>query len=250
MNQFARSQEVPDEIFAPPGAGLQPRRAIDPVDHLILHMDTEAVRDHLESRLIRVIDQVDQMYDLTPEQERKLELAGRGDIKRFFDRLAAMKKLFDRPEEDRVDDRVNRGDIQSLRQEFQRNYFEDDSLFSKTLKRMLTSEQHTRYEERDRVASYRTRVHWVLFPLDRELRLSRKQHQRLLDAIVKGTRPLEKYGELDDDAILLQASRLPEAQLRPIFDDAQWRRLKERFDQAKRMENILVERGYTARGKN
>ncbi len=260
MAQPARAQANPAEAFAPPGAGVQPRppgpvllevrRVVDPVDRASLDMDTEAIRDHLESRLIRVIDQVDQMYDLTAEQEKKLELAGRGEIKRFLDRCFEMKKRFDHPEEDHVVVNVNRRVLLALRQEYLRNHFEDDSLFAKTLKRILTPEQRARYEERDRVATYRTRVNWVLFPLSRELRLSREQHRRLLDVIAKETRPLEKYGELDEDAILLQASRLPEAQLKPIFDDAQWRRLSERFERARRMENVLVERGYTSRVRN
>ncbi len=258
--QNARSQAKPAEVIAPPAVGLQPRppgggldavrTAPDSFDLLILGGDVESARDRLEWRLIRVIDQVDQMYDLTPEQEKKLELAGRGDIKRFFDRVTEVKKQLDRPEENRVNLGLNARDLQSLRQEFRRDYLDDDSLFTKTLKRMLTPDQRTRYEDRERIASYRTRVNWVLFPLRRELGLSRKQHLQLLELLAKETRPLQKYGELDEDAILLQASRLPDARLKPIFDDDQWRRLKERFDRAKRLENTLVEKGYLARGGN
>jgi hypothetical protein len=246
----ARAQVMPAGAFVPPGGGVGLRQADVQVDFVVFGADAGAARDRLESRLIRVIDQVDQMYDLTPEQEKKLEVAGRGDIKRFFDRIAEMKRQFDQPEGDLVQNRVSQHDLHSLRQEFQQNHFDDNSLFSKTLKRMLTPEHRARYEERDRVATYRTRVNWVLFPLSRELGLSREQHRRLLDVIAKETRPLEKYGELDEDAILLQASRLAEVQLKPIFDDAQWRRLSERFDRARRMENILVERGYTSRVRN
>jgi hypothetical protein len=255
----ARAQAWPAEAFAPREAEVQMRRVerapaglqpgADPLDLLILGQGSESVRDRLESRLIRVIDQVDQMYDLTPEQEKKLEVAGRGDIKRFFDRFSALKKQLDQSEGDRIEIRLEAGDIESLRREYQRNYFDDDSLFSKTLKRMLTPEQRARYEDRDRVASYATRVHWVLMPLRRELGLSRRQHLQLLELIAKETRPLEKYGELDEDAILLQASRIPEARLRPIFDEAQWRRLGERFDRARLMENLLIEGGYLARGR-
>jgi hypothetical protein len=224
----------------------EPALAHDPSDLLILGVDDETVRDRLESRLIRVLDQVDQMYDLTPEQQKKLELAGRGDIKRFLDRVSELKTRLDQTEGDRIEVRLAAHDIASLRSEFQRNDFDDDTLFSKTLKRMLTPEQRARYEDRDRVAAYRTRVNWVLMPLRRELGLSRTQHLRLLELIAKETRPLRKYGELDEDAILLQASRLPATRLRPIFDEAQWRRLGKRFERARWMEGLLVEEGYLA----
>jgi hypothetical protein len=87
-------------------------------------------------------------------------------------------------------------------------------------------------------------VHWVVFPLDKQLRLSREQHRRFVATIVEKTRPLQRYGELEDEAILLQASELPEDTLKPIFTEAQWLMLRERFHQAKRQERILIEQGY------
>jgi hypothetical protein len=251
----APAQAMPAEPFAPPRRADEPRMdapapARDPSDILILGVDAETARDRLESRLIRVLDQVDQMYDLTPEQVTKLELAGRGEIKRFFDRFSEMKKQVDHSEGGRIEVRLAARDIESIRREFQRGYFDDDSLFSKMLKKMLTPAQRARYEDRDRVASYRTRVNWVLMPLRRELGLTREQHLRFLQVIAGETRPLQRYGELDEDAILLQASRLPEARLRPIFNDAQWRRLGKRFDRVKWMEGLLVEEGYLADGRD
>jgi hypothetical protein len=122
--------------------------------------------------------------------------------------------------------------------------FGDGSMFAKTLVRILTLDQRSRAREIERLATYKTRVHWVVLPLDKQLGLSREQHRRFVELIAKQTHPLERYGELDDDAVMLQASRLPEADLKPIFDDAQWHLLKGHFDQAKRIEKSLIEKGY------
>ena len=48
-------------------------------------------------------------------------------------------------------------------------------------------------------------------------------HQ-LAELLLKETRPPRKFGDAPDVALVLfQASRIPEAKIRPIFDDAQWR---------------------------
>jgi hypothetical protein len=74
--------------------------------------------------------------------------------------------------------------------------------------------------------------------------LSKEQHRRFVAVIVEETRPLKRYGELDDAAVMWQASRLPVAKLKPIFDDDQWRLLGERFVRAKMLEKTLVAQGY------
>ena len=43
---------------------------------------------------------------------------------------------------------------------------------------------------------------------------------------------------------MIQASRLPEGTLRPIFDDTQWRRLLAAFEEVKRFEDAVVTGGY------
>ena len=56
--------------------------------------DVDSARLLSESRLKSRIDYIDRLCSLTPDQRKKLELAGRGDIKRFFDQVAERKKEF------------------------------------------------------------------------------------------------------------------------------------------------------------
>ena len=67
--------------------------------------------------------------------------------------------------------------------------------------------------------------------------------------IVDETPPLRRYGDFDYDAIMFQLSRLSREKLRGALDEAQCRELTLRFDQARRMESILVSEGYLRREK-
>ena len=199
----------------------------------------DEARKRIESDLASAIHRADQMYRLTPEQKKKLELAGRSDTKRLFDRAEEAKEMLHR----------SPGEIHRILKEFQPfpnqiqlDLFGKKSMFAKTLKTTLTSEQRT-FHEQERLAFYRSRVEWMVPQIHHRLRLSDEQRRRFVDAIVEGTRPLEKYGKYDFLALLFQASRLPEAKLKPIFDEAQWRLLRQEFDFVRRQEKFLAQQG-------
>src|SRR5437867_3109060 len=84
--QRARAQDDAEPDEEQPA---QPRPAVVPTDEVLniwvfaLPGGAVTLRSRLESSLQREVSRVDQMYGLTPEQMKKLELAGRGDIKRF-----------------------------------------------------------------------------------------------------------------------------------------------------------------------
>jgi hypothetical protein len=206
--------------------------------------NADEARAHLERRLAGEIQAIDECVELRPEQKRKLELAGRGDIKHRLDAVREKLNRFDRANVDHVQARVMLMELQPLRTEWNRNPFGEESLLAKTLANTLTPEQHSRREKTVLASSYRSRVEWVVFPLDRQLRLSREQHRRFVKVIVEETRPLKRYGELDDSAVLLQASWVPEDKLRPIFDVTQWRMLRGAFMRARAMEDTLIADGY------
>jgi hypothetical protein len=207
----------------------------------------DRARVRLEARLAWEIQKIDRIARLTPEQKKKLELAGRGDIKRRLDQIWERISTVGGGPVDRVQARGILVEMQRLNVDSNPQVFGDDSLFAKTLTRTLAPEQRARHAERQILASYQLRVQWVIFPLVRQLRMSPEQQRRFVAAIVEGTRPLKRYGELDEAAILLQAARLPEAKLRPIFNESQWRRLGPHLDAARRMEKVLIEQGYVDR---
>jgi len=101
----------------------------------------------------------------------------------------------------------------------------------------------TRHEK----AAYRARVEWAIGILHSRLVLNPEQRRRLVTLVVDETPPLKRYGSFDYDAIMLQMSRLPRERLRTALDEAQCRDLALRFEQARRMESILVSEGYLSR---
>jgi uncharacterized protein YjbI with pentapeptide repeats len=113
-----------------------------------------AIQQQLQSRLEKRLDSVDRYCGLSESQKQKLELAGRGDIKRIFEGIAAQRRKL-----------VVLGDedaslIAARNQAFQfrglcnSSPFEESSLFARMLKRSLTPQQFTRwgaYREIERV---------------------------------------------------------------------------------------------------
>ena len=85
--------------------------------------------------------------------------------------------------------------------------------------------------------------------LDKRLNLNADQHRRLVTLVVEETPPLLRYGSFDYDAIMFQMSRLPREKLRQALDESQCRDLALRFDQARRMESVLISEGYISQGR-
>jgi hypothetical protein len=203
--------------------------------------DADTARQHFESVLRQRLELVARSSQLTPEQQRKLEVAGRGDIKRFFDRFQEKKDMINHTQGDMRK-------LQAVLLELQRDRFNqafgdlfgEGSLFAKTLRKTVFPEQRSRLGKE----VYRSRVEWVISLKDRSLGLSDWQHRRLVDVIVDETLPPEKSGQYDAYAVMYQASYLPEARLRQILDDAQWRKLQEQFQEVRRFERVLIREGY------
>lgn len=239
---IATGQE-PDDPDEPMPAGGLP--AIDvpefDIDQWIFGgQGADAIRKRFEAALEQDIKRFDGRYGLTPAQKKKLELAGRLDIKRYFDRVEDAKAEYRRVKGDwnKMGNRIF--ELQRVQNQIFTELFGDDSMLAKTLRKNLSSEQVVRYEK----GVYRKRVEWMAGLLHSRLLLSAEQRRGLVDLVVEETPPLKRYGNFDYDAIMFQMSRLPRERLRTVLDESQCRELNLRFDQARRMHSILVSEGY------
>ena len=209
-----------------------------------------AVRARLDSLLTLMIEDVDRTCGLSDAQRAKLRLAGRGDLKRFFDRVEEKRRKFqDRTQNPRAGNDINAvfQEIRPLQAKLQVGLFGDGSLFAKTIRTILDPKQVAAYEAavRDkRRFRYRARVESVATMLGNAAGMSTDQRRRFAAVLLEETRPPLSYGQQDYYAVLLQASRVPEAKLRPIFDDAQWRLLRLQLLRARSMEPSLKVNGY------
>ncbi len=106
-----------------------------------------ALRMQHDRRLPWKIAVVDRVCELTSTQKEKLQLAGRGDIKRLFDLVEEIGWQFQLVNDDQqaVDTLLQKNE--PLRRSVCRHGLaSDDALFFKTLEKLLTAEQRAKYE--------------------------------------------------------------------------------------------------------
>ena len=259
---FAQVRQVQRGQNAPPiddDEDMEEEAVVQPVQNFMISDDnfdmwlfgggrnSQAARTRLESILSLEVDRLDKNCSMTDTQKKKLMLAGRGDIKRFFDKVAEKKRKFDQLKNDQ--NRVGEifQEIQPLQMTFNAGIFNDGSFFAKTVKNTLNEEQTTRYakviRERD-LFRYRARVDLVVSMLDNSVGFSAEQRKKFVLLLMEETKPPKHFGQYDTQVILLQASKLPESKIKPIFDDAQWRILSRQLTQAKSMELFLKRNGF------
>jgi hypothetical protein len=208
-----------------------------------------AGRSRLDLLLTLQIEHVDRTCGMSAAQKKKLLLAGKGDIKRVFDRVEEKRKRFQLFKNDQEKIGEFFQEIQPLQTIFQSEPFDEASLFSRTLKRTLNDEQSAQYEKvvRDkRQFRYRAKLDLVVATLDNSLGLSDEQREQFLKLLLEETQPPKRFGQYDYYVVLFQAAKLPEAKIKPIFDDVQWRLVSQQLAQAKGMEPLLKDGGFVA----
>ena len=215
------------------------------------HGDSEQAHRRLETRLKSRIEQIDRACKLTPEQRNKLNVAGRGEIRRFFARIGELKA-----ELARVVPGVEVGALRAhLLQEVaeyretmtETDCFGDGSLFSKVLKSTLTPTQTALRAQSARdasIAQHRATIRWAMGSLETWLQLSPEQREKLEGLLCARTRPPRKFGAYDYYGLLFQASKLPEKEFKSIFSDGQWQKVEQQLAEARRLEKALRVGGF------
>jgi hypothetical protein len=205
----------------------------------------------LQGRLDSRIDDCRRELRLSDAQVKKLELAGRGDVKRLLDRLRAIERTLDDPDSTTEELAATRGEMAEIESARTGEPFGPQSLFSKTLLSNLTPEQKAL---RQRVLTERVRLRYQL-AIERGVRVLRenlglndRQVQQLETLLRSGTRAPRRYGQAPDVALVLfQLSRLPTDQVRPSFDDDQWRTVSKwmsAYTTEPRAKNVLERHGF------
>lgn len=209
--------------------------------------NTASARSRLDSLLTLQVEEIDRTCGITPVQKKKLLLAGRGDVKRYFGRVEEKRRKFQLVRNDANKFQAFFQELQPFQHILQQGTFGDGSLFAKTLKHTLDDRQAARHEQdlrERRQFRYRAKVDLVIAMLDSAVGLTADQRRRLSKLLAEETRPPKKFGPQDYMVVMLQVSRLPEATLKPIFNEFQWRLLGLQFDYARAMEPTLRKNGY------
>lgn len=203
-------------------------------------------RQQIEQTLVELlatqVESVARACTLSDAQKRKLELAGRGDVKRFSRSVDQVKEKFRQVGQDQQKFNDIAREVFPLQLKMQTGVFGESSLYRKILKQTLDREQSDRYEQQERQRRkfrYEARIELVLSNLEAAIPLRAEQRQQLVKLLVDETEPPKVFGQYDYYAVLYQASKLGEAKFKSILDDAQWQTLKRAIDQSKGVERHL-----------
>jgi hypothetical protein len=208
-------------------------------------------RQRLLSQLAMQIETIDRACRLTDAQKNKLQLAGRGDIKRFFDRYEKAKVKSQLIEQDEQNFQEIWQNINQIQQDFNRvtlqgGLFRQNSLLVKSLLNTLTGEQFTRYEVLDReqrASRHRASIATAVAILQRGVSLRDAQRRELITLMTNETKPSRSSGPYDSYVLLWQLARLPEDKLKPLFDKTQWNMVNQQLAQFKDLELTLKQSG-------
>jgi hypothetical protein len=218
-----------------------------------LYGNNEAVGEEAEQKLDLLlrkrVNQVALSAAITKDQEQKLWFAGKVDIRRFFDRVEELKAKY--PPGTLAPNAWNQvfEEIRPLQAAINSGPFGGNSLFAKTMSKMLTADQVAAYRkiERDRrLFQHRAGVNMTVLRLSTALGLSADQQARLKELLLKETRPARMLGQTYPAAffnvVYAQMGRIPEEKLKPLFEPWQWRALRAKLPNAGNFGAALQER--------
>ncbi|WP_165219865.1 hypothetical protein [Aquisphaera insulae] len=200
----------------------------------------------LDTKLVLHVDDVARVCNLSEVQKKKLILAGKGDIKRFFDRVDAKRKDFDKVKHDQNKVMQMYQELQPLQVTYHSGVFTEDSLYTKTRRKILGDQQDDRYEKvlrEKRQFRLRAKVEMVVAQLDQTIGLTDVQRKSLVEVILEQSDPPVRFGQYDYYLVLYLAGRVPEEKLKPILGDTQWKFLDRQLAQGRGMEQFLRQQG-------
>ncbi len=223
---------------------------MDYVDSCIFQQDRAAgsARQRLDSHLTIYLDELDRACKLTDAQKKKLQLAGRGDIKHFFDRYETVKRNFkpfnqNQPDFQDVWQKLWQ-EVSPLQQSLQNGLFEEESLFLKSIANTLTAPQRKGYdamENERRQFNWRITISQAIETLDRTMRLTQAQRRLLTELMTKETKPPKRktMSYYEQYYLFAQLDKVPHERFRPKFDAIQLKVLDSQLQQARNMARSM-----------
>ena len=201
-------------------------------------------RDYVEQALQVQVDFVDDAVSLTPQQRSKLELAGQGDIQRFFNDYEEVKRGMTFGNIPRDEWQAVWQKAQPLSTRFAAGLHGRRSLLKKTLTSTLGPEQLEQFTavkaERDRLI-YQDNIRMTLSMVDRKVPLTKQQRDQITQLLLAKSSPPEFYGQssMRFYAVLIELAKMPQDELRELFSETEWRVIDGLMRQARAMERTL-----------
>jgi hypothetical protein len=173
------------------------------------------------------LEAVDREVSLSESQRSKLELAGEGDIHRFFAEYERVRDscMFGQISRDDLQELMTKA--QPLQKRYQNGLHDGGSLFDKMVSSILTGQQRETLDamrEERRRREYRDRIRISLMFLDRKLPMTAAQRDEVTELLVEHTAPPQQYGNQAVQLVMVlgQLAKVPNDRLRALFGDDQW----------------------------
>ena len=209
--------------------------------------DAKTARTRLETQFKLQVDELARVAKLTEAQKKKLEVAGRGDMKRFFDIVEEKRKGFKAVQNDQNKFNEFYQELRTVQTKMNAGLYGPESFYAKTVKRTLDPDQTNLFnqvlQERDRFR-YRAQIGQVVANLDNSIGLKADQRKQLLKLITEETRPPKKSSQYDSYVVMYQLSKFPDERLKPLFsNEVQWQSFKRQMANSKNLERFLEQQG-------
>jgi hypothetical protein len=215
-------------------------------DQWVLNGSAASARQRLEATVTLHIEDIDRACRLSDAQKQKLQLAGRGDIKRLFDGYEAAKRKFHLLNNDVQKLQDVMPDVAPMQNALRGGSFLDNSLLLKILPHTLTGEQiahHDVAEAERREVRHRANLELAVAIFEDAVPLRDAQRQALITLLVSETKPPRKAAAYGYYVVMIQIGHVPEEKLKPLFDDLQWKGMNRLLTQYRGYEKAWKQNG-------
>jgi len=209
----------------------------------------------MRTRVELQLAELDRVCQLSEAQKKKLQLAVRGDIRRFLSEAAVLRNKFDKLMKDQKANDPNAfnavwqqmwQDMQPLQLRMARGLTSaPTSLLMKVVPQTLTTEQQRQYQavasERERFR-YEASIAVSLHQLEEVVALTETQREELTKLLLALPAP-RRTGQYDIYVILIRLSAFPPEKLEPLFGADQWKSFSAHLAQYRNLRKSWVEAG-------
>jgi hypothetical protein len=192
------------------------------------------------------IEEITRKCSLSEAQQKKLELAARGDVVGLFDRVETVRFKFRQIRNDQNKFNQIWQDIQPLQVAMTSEQFGQGSFFHKCMAKVLTAEQMQQYEEGEkerRRYHYRAAISAVVAQMEVSVPMLAKQRDDLIDLTLEETPLPKRFGQYTQQVVYAQMASLPSDKLKQIFDPVQYRIIDQHLAQVRGMKRWLIQQG-------
>ncbi|WP_068141328.1 hypothetical protein [Roseimaritima ulvae] len=203
-------------------------------------------RKRLAAQLGVLLDEAVRDHDLTESQQQQLQLAGRGDVKRYFDQVAIRRDRFNELRYDRQKMNEIFQDIQPLQQRLNQGLFDEQSLFHKVLQQTLTDQQRKSYQREAELRAERRAVAAVrvaMVEFEHMIPLTHEQRERLSALLLKYAPPAKIASGYLKYLMHYRMSQIDESEIDGLFDEAQHEAFKKYAQQGRGYIAFLRQQG-------